>query len=216
MNGRWLPAVVLGLGALVTVGIDPQRSLSLRQPLDAAVPVDIGGYHGREGSMSDTERRLAGVTNYLLRDYRQAGDTGAAGAARFTVYVGYYEKQTRGATIHSPKNCLPGSGWEPLAARTEQIATTLGPVVVNRYLLQHGNERALVLYWYQGRGRVASNEYRVKWELLRDAALRRRSDEALVRIVVPLTGADTESDAFAVAAGAAQALVPAVFTALPT
>ena len=59
-------------------------------------------------------------------------------------------------------------------------------VRVNQYLLQRGEDQALVLYWYQGRGRVEANEYRVKWDLLRDAALHRRSDEALVRIIVPI------------------------------
>jgi hypothetical protein len=69
-----------------------------------------------------------------------------------------------------------------------------------------------VLYWYQGRGRGASNEYRVKWDLLRDAALRRRSDEALVRVVVPVRSGE---DAAALAVRVAETLAPAVAEALP-
>ena len=132
----------------------------------------------------------------------------------FTLYVGYYDRQTQGKTIHSPKNCLPGSGWEPLTSRAAEIATAQGPVRVNRYLIQKGSQQALVLYWYQGRGRVAANEYGVKWDLLRDAALRRRSEEALVRIVVPVT--TSEAAAFDVATGMGRRIVPAVFAALPT
>jgi EpsI family protein len=64
-------------------------------------------------------------------------------------------------------------------------------VTVRRYLLAKQASRALVYYWYQGRGRVSSNEYKVKWELLRDAALKGRTEEALVRIVLPLTGDGT-------------------------
>src|SRR6185503_2176392 len=136
----------------------------------------------------DEERRLAGVTNYLFRSYANEG----AQAQGFSLYVGYYDSQTQGKTIHSPKNCLPGSGWEALQSSTTTISTVRGPVRVNRYLIQKGKEQALVLYWYQGRGRVQANEYAVKWNLLRDAAFRRRSEEALVRIVVPITsGADT-------------------------
>jgi EpsI family protein len=85
-------------------------------------------------------------------------------------------------------------------------------VIVNRYLLQNRTQQALVLYWYQGRGRVASNEYRVKWDLLRDAALRRRSDEALVRVVVPVRSGE---DAAALAVRVAETLAPAVAEALP-
>ncbi len=128
--------------------------------------------------------------------------------------MGYYDRQTQGRTIHSPKNCLPGAGWEALAAGTARVAVAGGTaVVVNRYLIQRAGQEALVLYWYQGRGRVEANEYRVKWDLLRDASLRRRSEEALVRVVVPVTA--TDSDAARIAVTVAGSLVPAVAQALP-
>jgi EpsI family protein len=131
------------------------------------------------------------------------------------VYVGYYDHQTQGKTIHSPKNCLPGSGWEALEAAPFAVTTASGPVTVNQYLLQNKNQQALVFYWYQGRGRVAASEYQVKWELLRDAALRGRSEEALVRVVVFLNDKVTESQAIDQASRVASDLVPAVFRALP-
>jgi EpsI family protein len=84
---------------------------------------------------------------------------------------------------------------------------------VNRYLLQRGQERALVLYWYQGRGRIAANEYAVKFDLLKDAALSGRSEEALVRVMVPIRGAEEES--LRLATTVAEAIVPAVYRALP-
>jgi EpsI family protein len=129
------------------------------------------------------------------------------------VYVGYYDSQMQGKTIHSPKNCLPGAGWEALASTTVEIETATGLVRVNRYLLQNQGAQALVLYWYQGRGRVESNEYVVKWNLLRDAALRQRSDEALVRVVV---GVETDVEAaFQVASEAAGAIIAPLNRALP-
>jgi EpsI family protein len=131
------------------------------------------------------------------------------------VYVGYYDHQTQGKTIHSPKNCLPGSGWEALEAAPVKVTTPAGTVTVNRYLLQNKGQQALVFYWYQGRGRVASSEYQVKWELLRDAALRGRSEEALVRVVVYLNDQVDESRAIEQATKVASDLVPAVFQSLP-
>lgn len=209
----WAPAAILGLAATFTVGIDTQRSLPLRSALDGAIPVQILGFSGHDQKISDAERRVAGVTNYLLRNFEPA----AAGPTPwFQVYIGYYDRQTQGKTIHSPKNCLPGSGWEPLASRAVVIQTPDGPVRVNRYLLKNKDEQALVLYWYQGRGRVEANEYVVKWDLLRDAALHRRTEEALVRIVIPLTPGNSEADGFAMAAKIAGTLVPAVRAALPT
>ena len=200
------------LGALFTVGLDTQRELQLRVPLASAVPSSMVGQHGADVTLSDGEVRVAGVTDYLLRNYEPADS--ARSTLPFSVYVGYYHSQMQGKTIHSPKNCLPGAGWEALASTYQTVETSSGPVSVNRYLLQHEQQQALVLYWYQGRGRVEANEYVVKWDLLRDAALRQRSEEALVRVVVPLE-AGTEDQALALATSVSSLLVPALYTALP-
>jgi len=208
---RWAPPAILGLGALLTVGIDLQREMPLRAPLHTAVPTEIRGFTGRDVAVSEAEQRVAGMDEYLLRIYAPTG--AAEEATAFSVYVGYYKSQMQGRTIHSPKNCLPGSGWEALASTTAVIPTAEGDVRVNRYIIQNRTQRALVLYWYQGRGRVESNEYAVKWDLLRDAALHGRTEEALVRIVVPIT--TSEAEAYELAADVAATLVPAVSAALP-
>jgi EpsI family protein len=88
-----------------------------------------------------------------------------------------------------------------------------GQATVNQYLLQKENDRALVLYWYQGRGRIAHSEYAVKLDLLRDAALRGRSEEALIRIMVPVKG--TEDRALEFAKRVAAEVIPMVDQALP-
>ena len=210
----WPPAIVLAIGALLaTAGVRTQRALPLREPLAASVPNAIDDYNGQDMQITPEEEKAVGVDSYLSRVFERS-DTLAAGPNWFTLYVGYYERQTRGKTIHSPRNCLPGGGWEPLTNQVATIQTPAGPVKVNRYLIQNGQRQALVLYWYQGRGRVASNEYAVKWDLVRDAALRRRSEEALVRIVVPIRG--TEAAAFEVASRAAARFVPSVGNALPS
>ncbi len=208
-TSTWIAAGLLGLGVLATFGfVRPQRSLSLREPLAAAVPSMIDGLHSRDIVIPEDERKVAGMTTYLMRGY------GSEDSPRgFTVYVGYYDSQAQGKTIHSPKNCLPGAGWEALTQGRARIATALGTVPVNRYLIANGQARALVLYWYQGRGRVAANEYRVKWDLLRDQALRRRSDEALVRVLVPIV--DSEAAAYATAVEVAKEVMPTVQKALP-
>lgn len=204
----WMPAVLLGLGVVASMSAGAQRSVPLRAPLADVIPGEIEGLRGSDQTVSENEQRIAGMDEYLLRSYAAAG----AGGAGFSVYVGYYEYQTRGHTIHSPKNCLPGAGWEPLTSTTMSVATAAGAVEVTKYLLQRDEERAVVLYWYQGRGRVENNEYAVKWHLLRDAALRRRSDEALVRIVVPVT--ETEEAAAVVASRVAATVMTGVSLAL--
>lgn len=204
---RWGPAATLAIGAALVSGLQPQTSSPLRRELDLSIPTRLGDYPSYDVTLSGEELRVAGVTDYLLRVYAPSA---SRSSNALSVYIGYYESQTQGRTIHSPKNCLPGSGWEIIRTGRERVGER---VVVNRSLVQRGKETALVLYWYQGRGRTQADEYRVKWNLLRDAALRGRSDEALVRIMVPVDG--DEARAYALAAEAAHAIVPALNRALP-
>ena len=198
------PSVMMGIGTILLLGIDRQRAAPLRAPL-TIVPTEILGRFGQDRAISPEDQRAAGMSQYVLRDYGGA----------FSVYVGYYEQQTQGRTIHSPRNCLPGAGWEPVEMSDQAIAIGANTVRVRRYVIMKGQSRALVYYWYQGRGRITSNEYRVKWELLRDAALRGRTEEALVRIVLPLTGEAGEPAADSLATRVAAAVIPAVDRALP-
>lgn len=210
---RLLPAALLTLGAIVGAGARPQEQAALRQPLET-LPRTIDSYAARDLAIDDDEQRVAGMSAYSLREYSRDS------TASFSVYVGYYDLQLQGKTIHSPKNCLPGSGWQALGAGTTSVGAGGRTYRVNRYVLTNGSNRALVYYWYQGRGRVESNEYTVKWELLRDGLLRGRTEEALVRIAIPLpsTEAGVETSRVAadeLAARAASILIPAVEASLP-
>ncbi len=205
----WVPGGMLGVGCLFTLFIDRQSEMPLRAPL-TNLPAEMAGYAGIDRVVSEEEQRVAGMTSYSFREFVRDSQL------VFTTYVGYYDHQTQGKTIHTPKNCLPGSGWEALQQSEVAVATPRGPETVNRYLLQNGQQRVLVFYWYQGRGRVAANEYRVKWELLRDAAISGRSEEALVRIVVPLRPDRDEAQAVKLATAVASDLIPSVYAVLPT
>ena len=71
--------------------------------------------------------------------------------------------------------------------RTVAGATVAGqPLRVNRAVIELGEQKQLVYYWFQQRGRIDTNEYLVKWHLLQDSLWRNRSDGALVRFVTPL------------------------------
>lgn len=205
----WIPGGLLGIGCVFTLFINRQQEIPLVAPL-STLPAAVAGYQGTERPITEEEQRVAGMTNYSFRTFSR--DSSIA----FTIYVGYYDHQTQGKTIHSPKNCLPGSGWEALAQSEKTVTTPARGETVNRYLLQNGQQRALVFYWYQGRGRVAANEYQVKWQLLRDSAVRGRSEEALVRIVVPLTPELDETGAEQLANRVAVELIPAVYQVLPS
>ena len=208
---RYVPATLLAVGCVLLLTIRTPPAAPMRRSL-AALPTELEGLRGVDQRLTLGEEQAGGATEYLLRNY---GEDSVA----FSVYVGYYERQARGRTIHSPKNCLPGSGWEALSATTAVVPVEARRLEVNSYILSNGKHRALVFYWYQGRGRVVADEYAVKWHLLRDAAITGRSEEALVRIVVPLprVASDSDGDARAdrLARRLAQQLIPEIEAALP-
>ncbi len=211
MNGlRWFPAGILAAGCVVNSTMVARRATStpLRHSVSLVAPSLLGA-RGTDDTVDTEQRQVAGMSSYVLREYAPAG------YLPFSVYVGYYDEQHQGKTIHSPRNCLPGAGWEQVDAGAMTIATPNGPVTVNRYRVANGKTQALVYYWYQGRGRVAHNELRVKFELLRDAIVRGRTEEALVRIVAVLKNDDSAA-ADSVARAVAPTLVHDVYAALPT
>jgi EpsI family protein len=209
---RWssaLPIVLIASALLFSRGTREQERPPLRVELAEALPRSIGEFRSADIEITQEEAAAGGATSYLYRSFGLEGSLSA-----FTVYVGYFASQAYGTTIHSPKNCLPGAGWQALSSETMTVQTAAGPVVVNRYLIQNGEQRALALYWYQGRGRVEANEYRVKWDLLRDAMRHGRSEEALVRVIVPVAGLDEGADELA--ARIASLMIPAITGALPS
>jgi len=102
--------------------------------------------------------------------------------------VGYYHSQREGSQIHSPMNCLPGAGWLPVTTATATLAMSASGerAVINRYLIQKGLDRRVVMYWYQSHGRVVASEYWSKVYLVLDSMRMNRTDAALVRVIVPV------------------------------
>lgn len=181
--GRYLPGGILLVGSLLVWSTRSQRAVPLTGPL-STVLASLAPYRVQDQVVPEDEQKIAGMTNYVARIYWR--DSTWA----FSTYVGYYDRQSQGHTMHSPKNCLPGAGWEILRADTGTVNAGGASHVVNKYLLKNGATQALVFYWYQGRGRVVANEYAVKWNLLHDAAFKGHTEEALVRIVVPIVDAN--------------------------
>lgn len=153
--------------------------------------------------------KVLGVDDYLSRIYYQPS------GAHVGFYMGYYASQRQGDTIHSPLNCLPGAGWEPVSQGRLTIPDVDGhgrDVTVNRYIVQKGLDRQLVLYWYQARGRVVASEYTSKALLIHDAVRMNRTDGSMVRVIAPV---DARVDNTAEAEALAVTFVRAIFPALP-
>lgn len=211
----WAPAVLMAAGCVLTLGFRPQNGLPLRRALAEAVPRSLREFRARDVAQSRGEGPVGAFTDYVMRVYERpiTDDPEATADLWFAVYVGYYDSQSGDRTIHSSRNALPGAGWDVLGSTTAVVDRRGQTVTVNRHVVQRDDARALVLYWYQGRGRVEQDEYVVKLDLVRDAAFRGRSEEALVRVVVPIV--QSEQRSFELARILAADLVPMVFAALP-
>lgn len=175
----YVPAFVLLVGCGFVWQTHTQRPMPLGMPLTSIIPA-LDGYKVVDLKIGDEERRVAGMSDYVARSYTRDS------VEAFQTLVSYYERQGQGSTIHSPRNCLPGAGWEILRGGTRSIAVDGASHDVNYYVLKNGMATDVVYYWYQGRGRIVASEYRVKWNLLRDATLLGHTEEALVRIVIPV------------------------------
>jgi EpsI family protein len=111
-----------------------------------------------------------------------------------TLFIAYFSTQRTGKTPHSPKNCLPGSGWVQMQAGSLQVpvAGESQPISVNDYSVARGENQSVVLYWYQARNRVIASEYAAKIFTVTDSIRYNRSDTALVRVVVAANDGNTQ------------------------
>jgi EpsI family protein len=193
-TGRfWVLLVALIIsGAIINTWERAGEAKVSRQSLKE-FPSQLGSWEqlGRELRFDDETETILRADEYLARNFRSNGHV-------VSLYVGYYATQRTGATYHSPLNCLPGSGW--VMNEGGEIKVTrpdASSFQANRYVIQKGNERALVIYWYQGRGRSVANEYWDKMYTVFDSVARRRSDGALVRVIAPIETSTEDAEKLA-------------------
>jgi len=180
-------------GAGVVARASRMESVPPRQSLKQ-FPLRLGPWVGQDAEPFSAEvMAVLKADEYLSRFYRTASQ------GVVSLYIGYYQSQREGDTMHSPLNCLPGAGWQPLSKTYLTIPVTEGSatrdITVNRYVIEKGLDRQVVLYWYQSHGRVIANEYRSKVFMVYDAMRLNRSDAALVRVMSPVIGGGTQESA---------------------
>jgi EpsI family protein len=180
-RSEWWPFVPIA--GLLIATLVMARDTRFRQvdplavPL-AAIPARVDGWDAAgDEPLSEYVLEKLRPSSYLLRSYAKQG-------SRLGLFIAFYSAQRTGETTHSPKHCLPGSGWEILRRDALELPGGPMPVVVNRYSIQNADQKMTMLYWYQSRERVVANEFTAKLLLMRDALQDGRTGGALVRITV--------------------------------
>ena len=132
------------------------------------------------------------------------------------LFVAFFKTQRYGQAPHSPKNCLPGAGWEQVSAERPAIAVPgeSHPIVINNFVTEHGEDKSVSLYWYQSHQRIIASEFGAKFYSIVDSIRYHRSDTAIVRVIIPVAGGNIDA---AVQTGYAfvRAIFPSLLRQLP-
>jgi exosortase D (VPLPA-CTERM-specific) len=209
---RSLPTSFIAASALI-VGF---LAISILVPRPAEVipernsflqfPMQFGPWRGERESLEAIYTDELKLDDYLLANYVSSSSSssssnsssGSGSGGAVNLYISWYDSQRKGEAVHSPRSCLPGGGWQMRDFGQRElpgISIEGLPLRVNRSLIELGNQRRLVYYWFQQRGRVIDNEFAVKWYLFWDALTRHRTDGAMVRLITPIPSTADEADA---------------------
>jgi EpsI family protein len=168
------------LGATLTASLlaDNRKPAVPRRSLES-IPMDWGGWMGGPGpAPTARELELLNATSYLSRTYRK-------GATSLDLSIAYYSMQRAGESMHTPKNCLPGAGWEISNYDSAEIPLDGRLRRINKFTVQNGGAKLLVLYWYQTRTRIIDNEYKGKAFMVWDAITTGRTEGSVVKTYLP-------------------------------
>ncbi len=185
-NRFWPMLAILVFAGMALRALSHGEAVVPSRPL-SGIPLEIAGWKGSNLELEQKVVDAVAVSDYVARLYERPG------AQPMVLYVGYYRSQRTGQTIHSPKNCLPGAGWEPVeSSRIALHPAGMSEAVVNLYVIEKGLDRQLVLYWYQSHGKIIASEYAGKLNIVVDAIRLNRTDSALVRLSIPI-GKDAQA-----------------------
>ena len=189
---RFIATVLLLSGTILAAVLAERRIPSeLAFPLDR-IDQQISGWSAATDAELDPDvLRVLAPTSYLSRTYRQQNQ-------QMDLFIAYYSQQRAGESMHSPKHCLPGGGWEIWKHGSLLVPFEGKQVAVNSYSIQNSGRRMLMVYWYQSKERIIASEYMGKIMLARDTLLTGRTAGSIVRLtLIDQPGALEKATAFA-------------------
>jgi EpsI family protein len=175
---RYAVTAALLAGTVLITSLTARRVPQiLAHPLEQ-VASDIDGWKAVEDLRLDA-RVLKSLTptSHLVRRYQKADE-------QAELFIAYYAQQRAGESMHSPKHCLPGGGWEIWKYGSVMVPVDGAQVKINKYSIQNAGVRKLMFYWYQSRDRIVASEYIAKFLLARDTLLTGRTGGSIVRIML--------------------------------
>lgn len=177
-------AIIVVQGALFYSASHGENT-PLPQPL-RYFPTTLSDWHlAREFEVEPDVLEVLKADDTLSRTY--VSPEGGA-----SLFIAYFKTQRQGQSPHSPKNCLPGAGYQPSESGTINVPVGDRKININHYVISKGEEEDVVLYWYQSQGRVIADEFAAKFYLIEDSIRNHRSDTSLVRVITPVIQGNRE------------------------
>lgn len=181
---RFFVVYLLLIMAALFVAFHEDVEVSVARPLDE-IPLRLDGWTKTEETrFSEAVLEQLRPTDYLYRVY--ADDTRRS----VSLYLGYHGGGPESGPIHSPKHCLPGSGWQNVSEQSKTLTIGDDEVRLVEAVYQNGGQRELFLYWFQVKGATLTNEYALKLAEITNSILHNRRDSTFVRISVPYREGD--------------------------
>jgi len=147
----------------------------------------IDGYEMvRQIELSKAHVNMLKLDDYIFADY--AGKSGSV-----NLYIGYYYASSKAYAAHSPMVCYPSQGWK-INWKPEKKAMTVGGHEINyeEIITSSGEERELVLYWYQSRLLTNTAVYLNKIDMAYNKLTNNDEQHAFVRVAVPMGNSSYE------------------------
>jgi EpsI family protein len=190
-NSRFWTVVLLLAATALFLHMRPAADQNPPSEPLSQLPVNIAGWVGSDQAVDPETLETLGAGDILARVYTQGARTQPIG-----LFIGYFPTQRTGQTIHSPKHCLPGSGWVFEESNSLDLIDVNGkPHRVGEYIISSGATKQFVIYWYQAHGRSVADEYMAKIYMVVDAIRMNRTDGALVRVITPISSGEDVSAA---------------------
>lgn len=190
-----IAAALLGLAALAAWQTVPDtRGFQAERTPFAMFPRQLGAWQ-QHGPDERLEPRIAKIL--AADDYRQATLTRDADTPVIGLFMAFYHDQSQGG-VHSPEICLPSSGWEISRLERVDMADDLGvqgAFPLNRAVIQKGNSRMMVFYWFQQGERRVAWDMAAKFHLLVDGIRTGQTDGGIIRLTTPIAIDETEAAA---------------------
>ncbi len=202
-------AALAGAGAFVHFGTSNILKVPVRANLDT-LPYELEGWRSERQELSTATLDVLGADDHIVANLLSPE------GEHFNLYINYLDMQRHGHSWHSPRQCIPGGGWQIIQHDVTPATTADGRTFhYNRIIIENRGNRQLLYYWYDQRGRKIANEFVMKLLLIYDAMTMRRTDGAMIRIITPIARAESVEDADARLAAFMRTLEPKLPAYIP-